>query len=477
MAKLIVEPDCELTADEIDREIHTADIVFGRKSGAVNQALQFRGVAIIIAEGKAPQPGRPAELTLFLDETLLTAEANSSVADNLRQELVIASVKPGQVLAKVTPAEPGIPGLSIHGKELPAPAEDKIHLRALKGATLSDDGLQVTAAVIGRPRLEKKKNIYSFQVIPCFVHRGDVTVQQGHISFQGDISIIGNVTEGTFVSALGNIEVFGNVIGAKVSAGQSVSVSGNVIQGTLEAGIYYLLVAEILLVLDELNTLFIELLNMLNQLSSSPHLAKLPFSHIVKQVITMRNLPWDETLKKLENAIEKIKPPALADEVKKARKLIENLTAIAWQDIGSLSSAVASVRELRRNLEEAGGTGGDIKVSYSLNSTLTAGRNILIRGQGCMHSHLNAGEEVRIDGRLRGGDVITSRLLYAREVGSEAGAATTLSVSAKGRIEVDKAFENTLFTVGSFTYKLSETTGRSRTAFNENGHLYLLHRH
>jgi len=476
MAKLVIEPDCELTAEEIDYEIQTAGIIFGRKPDAVEQALQQRGATIIIAEGKAPQPGRPAEITLFLDEDLLTSEANSSVADNLRQELVVPSVEPGQALAKMTPSEPGISGLSIYGKELPPPAEEKMYLRALKGVTLSEDGLQVTAAVNGRPRLEKKKYLYSFQVIPCFVHSGDVTVVHGHISFQGDITIMGNVTEGTLVSALGSIEIYGNVVGANVSAGQSVSVSGNIIQGNLEAGKHYLLVAEILSVLDEFNALFIELLNMLNQLSSSPHLAKLPFSHIVRHVITMRNLPWDETLKKLTAVTEKIKPPALADEVKNTRKIIQNLTDIAWHDISSFSSAVAGVREVRRNFEETVGTGGDIKVSYALNSKLTAGRNILVRGQGCMHSHLEAGDEVRIEGRLRGGEVITNRLLYAREVGSEAGAVTSLSVSSKGRIEVDKAYENTIFSVGNFTYKLSETAGRSRTAFNEDGHLYLLHR-
>ena len=385
LAKLIVEPDCELTADEIESEIRAAGIIFGRKSDAVSEALRLRGAAIVIAEGNEPRPGRPAQLTLFVDEELLTAEQNSSVADNLRQELVIPSVDAGQVLAKMIPAEPGIPGLSIHGKEILPPAEDKIHLRALKGVTLSDDGLQITAHVTGRPRLEKKKNLYSFQVIPCFIHRGDVTVQQGHLSFQGDITIIGNVMEGTLVSALGNIEIFGNVDSANVSAGQSISISGNIIQTTLDAGIHYLLVTEIVSVFDELNSLFIELLNMLNQLSSSPHLAKLPFSHIVRQVITMRNLSWDETIEKLEKVIEKIKPPALADEVKNTRKLLEILNITAWQDIRSLSNAVARVRDLRRNFEETSGTGGDIKVSYALNSTLTAGRNILVKGQGCMH--------------------------------------------------------------------------------------------
>lgn len=477
MAKLIVEPSCKLTADEIDSEIHAAGIVYGRKSDAVTKALHLRGTPVVIAEGKAPRPGRPAELILFMDEDLLTNETISSVAANLRQELVIPAVKPGQVLATMIPAEPGIAGLTIDKKEIPPPAENKLYLKALKGVVLSEDGLQITATVIGRPRLKKNKNTYTFQVNPCYVHRGDVTVQQGHISFRGDISVMGNVTEGTLVSALGNVEIFGNVIGANVSAGQSITISGNVIQSTVEAGIYFLLIDEIISVLDELITLLIELLNMLTQLSASPQAAKLPFAHIVRQIITMRDLPWDETVLKLKKAIEKIKSPAMADEVKNTSKMIESLTNIAWQDIRSLGSAIAEVREIRRNFEETGGTGGEIKVSYALNSRLTAGKNILVKGQGCMHSHLKAGEDVRIDGKLRGGEVTTNRFLYAREVGSEGGAITTLSVSPKGRIEVDKAYENTFFIVGSFSYKLSKTTGRSRTAFNEDGHLYLLHRH
>ncbi len=475
-ASLIIEHDCDTTAEEIEKDIISKGITFGRIPDAVNQAMQLRGNTITIAEGKAPQPGHPAEVTFYVDEAMLTAEINASVADNLRQEMVVPSVEPGQVLAKLTPAVPGIAGTSIYDKEVPPPPVETINFRALKGALLSDDGLEVTAAVTGRPRMEKKRKLYSFQVNPCYIRRGDVTTQHGHITFQGDISIFGNVTEGTLVTAQGNIEIYGNVIGATISAGQSITVSGNTIQGTLKSGVYFMLVEEILSILEEFDAMFSTLVIMLKQLAASPQLARLPFSHLVKQTIIMRSIPWEETIKKLEKEIDKIKTPALADAVNDARKITETMSNYKWNDVVSLVATVSQIKEVRRKFEESMGSGGDIKAAYTLNSKLTSSRSIIVKGQGCMHSHLKAEDEVRIEGRLRGGTVITKNYIYAREVGSEAGAVTNLSVLDKGRIEVDKAYENTAFTVGRFTYTLTDTIGRSRTAFNSDGHLYLLHR-
>jgi uncharacterized protein (DUF342 family) len=152
------------------------------------------------------------------------------------------------------------------------------------------------------------------------------------------------------------------------------------------------------------------------------------------------------------------------------------LQANGWQTSDNIQSAAQSLAELSRILEGAATQGGNINVVYVLNSRLQAGRTILVKGQGCMYSELTAGEEIQVHGRLRSSKLTAQNYIYAREAGSEAGAATELRVSVDGRIEIDRAFENTVLLVGEKTLKVTATTGRSRTAEDDDGRLVLLPR-
>ncbi len=83
---------------------------------------------------------------------------------------------------------------------------------------------------------------------------------------------------------------------------------------------------------------------------------------------------------------------------------------------------------------------------------------------------------MQIQGKLRGGTV-RAKAIYVKEAGSEAGAITTLQVSSKGWIDVDKAYENTVFIVGKSILKISDTVGKSRIAIGKEGQTVLLSRH
>jgi len=147
-----------------------------------------------------------------------------------------------------------------------------------------------------------------------------------------------------------------------------------------------------------------------------------------------------------------------------------------WHGPNHVYSAAQSLAGVCRLLEGASTHGGNIHVVYVLNSRLQAGRSILAKGQGCMYSELMAGEEVQVHGRLRNSKIAAQNYIYAREAGSEAGAVNELRVSDHGRIELDRAFENTVLFVGEKTMKVAGTMGRSKTSLDEDGRLVLLPR-
>lgn len=478
LAELLVREEAEVSEEALLEAVKARGICFGLLEGAVGAALAARGTLVPVARGTAPLAGKDAELVLHVDETMLSGDAVASVGKDLRQQVQVPAVESGTLLAEVVPPHAGTPGVNIFGQEIAPPSPRQLFLRALQGTALSADGTKVTATIIGRPRMEMNNKIISFLVQPCFTHRGDVTAQTGLLSFKGDIVVIGNVTEGTTVTATGSITVHGSINGAKIEAGQHVTVTGNVIQGNITAGQERLLSLQALSLLEETVAQVKELADVSGQLAAHAQLAKVPYPHLVRQLIQTRYAGLPEKLAILQKTLRADAPEdsPLGKASRKYRSIQPHLQADGWHTIDNIHSAAHSLAELIQLLESAATHGGNINVVYVLNSRLQAGRAILVKGQGCMYSELTAGEEIQVHGRLRSSKVAAQNYIYAREAGSEAGAATELRVSANGRIEIDRAFENSVLFVGEKTLKVTATTGRSKTAENEDGRLVLLPR-
>ncbi|MBS3946689.1 MAG: DUF342 domain-containing protein [Dethiobacter sp.] len=475
LAELLVREEAEVSEDDLENAVLSSGICFGRLPYAVEKALAARPARVPVARGEAPLPGKDAELKLHVAEEILSGNAASSIGEDLRQRVCIPSVEAGTLLAEVIPPSAGQPGRNIFGQEVAPPSPRPLSLRALQGTALSAGGTKVTASITGRPRMERKAFQISFLVQPSFTHRGDVTVQTGLLSFRGDIAVFGHVTEETAVAAAGSITVYGNVISARLDAGQHVTVTANVIQSHIKAGPERLLSLQALPLLDELMTQLEELVHIFQQLSAQPHLAKLPFPVLVHQVIRTRYTDWPERLEALRKILQADQAGPSASKQAEAlhKKVLHCLQIESWQNWDSISCATLCVTDLRQALKSAAAHGGNINVAYVLNSHLQAGSKILLKGQGSIHSKLEAGEEIQVHGRLRGGQVVAQNYIYAREVGSEAGAVTVLKVAAQGRIEIDRCHENTVLFVGENMLKVTETIGRSKTALDENARLVL----
>jgi len=150
------------------------------------------------------------------------------------ERYVFPSVKEGDVLAVLHLPVPGVPGMMVTGKAIaPDPVYEDM-LRVKDGVRISDDGREAIATIAGRPLIEDQGMKY-LRVTQLMTHPGDVDMASGNLRFHGDLQILGNVTEGMQVSALGDVTVKGNVTGAVIRAGSRVICQGSVIQSQIYA--------------------------------------------------------------------------------------------------------------------------------------------------------------------------------------------------------------------------------------------------
>ena len=153
-----------------------------------------------------------------------------------RTTLAILTATENQLLARVTPATPGVPGRTVLGEEI-VPGGDCAAARLVpgNGVRVSPDGTEFYAAIAGCIIL----NGPVLDVVNIYVVNGDVDYSTGNISFNGNVVINGTVLDGFEVNADGDIVVLKCVESAILTAGRDVIVKSGVLgrgKGLISAG-------------------------------------------------------------------------------------------------------------------------------------------------------------------------------------------------------------------------------------------------
>ena len=173
----------------------------------------------LIANGKEPVPGKDAKLIYHFvtDENNVGTKREDGSIDfyDLGQ---IANVKPGDALVTKEESEPGEPGMSVLGDEIPAPKPKDCELPSGKNVEKKDNKL--LSEIEGQAVKDGKR----VHVLPIHEVNGDVDLSVGNIDFIGNVLIKGDVKEGFKIKAEGNIEVKGRVSAADLIAGNEVIV-------------------------------------------------------------------------------------------------------------------------------------------------------------------------------------------------------------------------------------------------------------
>ena len=138
-----------------------------------------------VAQGIPAIPGKPSEIIYHFDTDPLrigTLQDDGTMDWKNRGDIPL--VKAGDLLVEKTKGDPGQPGTTVCGKELPPPRMRNPKLKSGKGAQRSEDGLQVLAKVEGTPKLSSDGKVFVFNMLNI---DGDIGVETGHIEYDGYI--------------------------------------------------------------------------------------------------------------------------------------------------------------------------------------------------------------------------------------------------------------------------------------------------
>lgn len=152
-----------------------------------------------------------------------TLDLNNSQLD-MREMQQRKIVNAGSVVATIRFNEPGIPGRTVLGEDIPPSYED---LTVDLGDGLQRRGLDIVAMVDGLPQIEGNKITFT----QGLVHAGDVNLRSGNIHFAGPVEIQGSIESGAIVEAGGDLIVNGQIQGAIVRVKGNLIVKAGIVTG------------------------------------------------------------------------------------------------------------------------------------------------------------------------------------------------------------------------------------------------------
>lgn len=181
----------------------------------------------VIAKGKAVVNGKDGivKVLIDLDKTAKPVITEEGSVD-FRNINLIKIVDQDQLLAVKEPPTPGEDGFTVAGRIIEARPGEDIPLPRGKNTKLSEDGLQLFAAMIGNVFIEGDV----LNVENVYVVKANVDFSTGNISYPGDVVVNGDVKADFSVHTEGNIVVRGTVEAAElVSTGGNVEVKKGII--------------------------------------------------------------------------------------------------------------------------------------------------------------------------------------------------------------------------------------------------------
>ncbi|MBW1680614.1 MAG: DUF342 domain-containing protein [Deltaproteobacteria bacterium] len=185
--------------------------------------------SILVAKGEEPRAGQDAKITYFFDtDPLKIGTLTRGGTIDFRDRGEIPHVVTGTLLAGKKPPVPGKPGRDVFSKVIPASKPKDVKLRCGKGASRSEDGLEVHAAMDGEPVVSPDGKI---SVLPNRKIQGDVDLKTGHVEFEGGIDVTGSVRDGFRVRG-GRLAAH-EILRADIRVSGDIVVRGGIIGATI----------------------------------------------------------------------------------------------------------------------------------------------------------------------------------------------------------------------------------------------------
>lgn len=226
-----------ITSDELMEFLAQHSITEGLIDGAVQQfladAAEGKSITrVLIAEGIPPINGKDACLVYIAKpSTPLTPKKAATIVEDVVDFHIVQTfinVLPGDEIARITLPEPGIPGRSVTGADIPPQPGKPVPLTIGKHIEIreNDDGLLLLALTAGRV-CEVRGGIDVFQE---YIVAGDVDFRVGSITFNGFVEVRGDVLDGFTVDASKGLKVDGNI------GSSTIRSDGNIVFCGMDGG-------------------------------------------------------------------------------------------------------------------------------------------------------------------------------------------------------------------------------------------------
>jgi uncharacterized protein (DUF342 family) len=191
-------PVTEFDVSDVKIMLHSDGILYGIADDAIIVAFLNGDIGVgeswTIAAGTEPIPDTPPQIIYHFDTDplkigTLTEDGLMDWKDRGR----LPQVKEGDRLAEKIPGPKGKEGMDVYGKKIPIPKLREQRFKCGKGARRSEDGMQVHASLSGIPKLSCTGEI---SVMPTLHIQGDISLETGHVEFDGHIEVAGAVEKG-----------------------------------------------------------------------------------------------------------------------------------------------------------------------------------------------------------------------------------------------------------------------------------------
>ena len=187
---------------------------------------------MVIAKGTDPVPDTPPEVKYHFDTDPL--KVGTLTEDGLmdwKERGNLPQVKEGDLLAEKIPGLPGKEGMDVYGKKIPIPKARDKKFKCGKGARKSEDGMQVYATLTGFAKLSFNGEI---SVMPTLHIQGDVSLETGHVTFDGHIEVAGTIEKGYRVKG-GSLQA-NDIHDAQIDIEGDISVTNGILGATIRCG-------------------------------------------------------------------------------------------------------------------------------------------------------------------------------------------------------------------------------------------------
>ncbi len=475
-----------ITVEDVEAAIKRKGVVFGVDRQAVEKAvLAANGLPHVVAKGIPPVEGKDGfvEHLVELEPVPVVWEEGEDRVDYW-ERYRFPFVRAGEVLAVLHPPIRGTPGRAVTGEVLPPREVKEGILRAGDGAALSGDGTKVVAARAGKP-VSYGTGYTRIEVAPIMVHQGNVDLASGHLRFNGDIVVRGDVLEGARVEASGGVTVLGYAAGATIKAGGAVKIKGSVVNSHIRAGGVRGLAGRLRPVLEAIGRAltFLELA-MQAATSSGQDGAHAGVQERPAQLFKLSGPRLREldrlaaSMRELLNEAGVERPPEVADAAGSLARIVKSVSGSSLSEVPTLddiSALRANAETVADWVERAPGADGGIVVGYAQNSVLESGGDILVAEKGCYNCNLSAAEGVRVKGNVRGGEIYASQRVHVGSIGTPGQwpCSSVIRVPAGGQIRAGVVYPGTTIQVGSESFAFESTRFDVKAYLDDHGVLVI----